>query len=114
LPKGSPPKNNKEIITHGNCGHPSASNSIVPRVSWTLMTPSLYYRSLLNDTDLVSLLPEGLRCALERWREPFVPWDRRSPHWDARTQDCQSPGNWISVSNDNCQHTRMQIHHRIG
>jgi hypothetical protein len=69
----------------GTFGKPSVPNSTVTPTWQTLMIQSPCCKSLHTDTASVPWLPVGLRSALERWKAPFVPWDRRSPHWAATT-----------------------------
>jgi len=44
-----------------------------------------YFKCLHTSTAQDAWLPAVLRSALEPWKEPFEPWGRRSPHWDALT-----------------------------
>jgi hypothetical protein len=37
----------------------------------------------------------GLQLELERWKAPFAPWARRSPHWDSPIHACSHPENSI-------------------
>jgi hypothetical protein len=77
----------------GKYGYSSVSASTATQTSSTLPTPYPYCKSLPSVTDSGPLLPAGLQSALERWNKPFMPWARRSPHWDALTPDFLSQGN---------------------
>ena len=68
----------------GTDGAPSA-----PPSTWTLTSassriPSLPSFSLPTATATAPLLPAELLSVAERWRKPFVPWDRRWPSWGKR------------------------------
>ncbi len=69
----------------GIYGTTSASNYAAIHICPTWTTPSLCSKFLHTDTGPASWLPVGLKSALEQWREPFVPWGRRLPHWDITT-----------------------------
>jgi hypothetical protein len=53
---------------------------------------------LLIDTDSVLWLPPVIMSDLERWKMPYVPWGRRSPHWAALTPESSHPESWICES----------------
>jgi hypothetical protein len=65
----------------GTYGNNSASNYTLTQPWPTSRTLYHCYNSLLTDTEQAPWLPAALRSAHERWKEPFVPWARRSPHW---------------------------------
>jgi hypothetical protein len=69
----------------GSFGVLSVETSTSTPSSRNWKTPSHYYKSSHTDIGLARWLPVGLQSALERWKEPFVPWARRSPHWAAPT-----------------------------
>jgi hypothetical protein len=97
--------------TYG-CNSASASTAIQ---NWpTLPTPYPFYKYLLSVTDSGPLLPVGLQSALERWSKPFVPWARRSPHWDAPTHASPCLENLIFVYRVNYPPTRRKTHLQPG
>jgi hypothetical protein len=83
LPPSTPP---------GPYGRPFVPPSTKTHTS-TLMTPSRSFACSLAATGLEPLLPVVLQSVLEQWRAPFVPLDRRWPHWDAQTLVSYPPGN---------------------
>jgi hypothetical protein len=97
----------------GTSGPIFAPASTVTPTLATLMTPSPYYKSLLTDTAWAPWLPVGLQSDLERWKVPFVPWGRRSPHWAAPTHGCSLSVNWTSASANNFLPIANETHHHI-
>jgi hypothetical protein len=79
--------------TPGPYGQPSVKHYTMTPSFLSLMTPYPFYKYLHNDIGWASLLPEGLRCALERWKALFEPWGRHFPHWDATTPVSLQPVN---------------------
>jgi hypothetical protein len=79
----------------------------------TLQIPSHCCASSLIDTDPVPWLPPVIVSDLERWKMPYVPWGRRSPHWAALTPASSLPENWICDSNVFSRPTtrKMTLHH---
>jgi hypothetical protein len=69
----------------GKYGCSSVSASTATQTLQTLPIQYPFCKYLPSVTDSGPLLPVGLQSALERWNKPFVPWARRSPHWDALT-----------------------------
>jgi hypothetical protein len=77
----------------GTFGQTSASASTVTQAWPTSMIPSHCYKSSLTDIASASWLPAALQSELARWKEPFVPWARRWPHWAAPTHAYSHPEN---------------------
>jgi hypothetical protein len=91
LPAAASPDPVSPAVTQpGLHGPPSATPCTKIHGSQTLMTRSLSYKSMLIDTAWARWLPPGLRSRLERWRQPFVPWGRRTPHWAFQTRGCKT------------------------
>jgi len=88
----SVPSEAEPVITCGIYGSPSATPWLPTHTS-LLQTPYPSSNSLPIDIEMEPWLPASLKCALERWKTPFVPWDRRSPHWAAPTHDYNPPAN---------------------
>jgi len=83
--QASTPPAAQQTTPPGTCGKTSALASSLTPNWWTLMTLFPCCNSSPSVIDEVSLLPAGLQSALAPWKAPFVPWARRSPHWDAWT-----------------------------
>jgi hypothetical protein len=83
---------------------PGSSQSMIPRPS---------FRSSLIATEWDSWLPPDLLSKLERWKQPFVPWARRSPSWDSLTPGSKRPENWTSAYTANSSCTRSRIPHQL-
>jgi hypothetical protein len=79
----STPPAAQQMTPPGTCGKTSALASSLTPNWWTLTTLFPCCNSSPSAIDAVSLLPVGLQSALAPWKAPFVPWARRSPHWDA-------------------------------
>jgi hypothetical protein len=73
-------------IPPGRYGNTSAHNCTATPTWHTSMTPSHSYKYSPTATEPAPWFPVGLQSALELWKVPFVPWGRRSPHWDIATQ----------------------------
>jgi hypothetical protein len=83
LPPLAWPQNpNNAQTPPGICGRNSVKTYGVTRSLVTSLTQSLCYKSLRTATAQAWWLPAVLQSELEQWREPFMPWGRRSPHWD--------------------------------
>ncbi len=54
----------------------------------TWKTPYPSYKSMLRDIEWAQWLPPALLSRLERWKLPFAPLVRRSPHWATLTHGC--------------------------
>jgi hypothetical protein len=72
-----------QVTPAGTCGRTSAETFTVIPTSKAYKIPSHFYKSLHTATEQAKWLPAVLKCALEPWREPFVPLARRLPHWDS-------------------------------
>jgi hypothetical protein len=83
LPLASPTLAEAPMKHHGTSGVPSAKTCILTPSLPNLTIPSPSSRYFPTDIAKAQWLPPGLRSVLEQWRVPFVPWGRRSPHWDA-------------------------------
>jgi hypothetical protein len=83
LPLASPTLAAVPMKPHGTSGAPSAKTCTLTPSFPNSMIPSLSSRYSPTDIATVQWLPPGLQSVLERWKVPFVPWGRRSPHWDA-------------------------------
>ena len=73
---------------HGQSGLASAWISPATPSSATYTTPFLSCKYSLHGIAWEHWLPPPLQSALARWKAPFVPWGRRSPHWVTRTPAC--------------------------
>jgi hypothetical protein len=82
-PLASPPDAVTPMTPHGVSGKTSVWNCARIPTLTTLTTPSHFYNC------------SGLRLELERWKAPFAPWARRSPHWDSTIHACSRPENSI-------------------
>jgi len=100
------------MTPHGLPGRSSVSPYHKTRGSATLTTPCQSFRYLPTDTASVRWLPPALLSRLERWRQPFVPWARRSPHWVSVTQDSKHLDDWTSVYTDNSKLIQKRTHPR--
>jgi hypothetical protein len=86
-----PPPVSPAMTLRGPCG----PSSVTPFIktpgyqTWKTLCPS--YNSMLSDTEWARWLPPALLSKVERWKQPFVPWGRRSPHWAMRTPGCKHP-----------------------
>jgi hypothetical protein len=69
---------------------------------------------LPTDITWEKLLPVGLKSVLARWKQPFVPWGRRSLHWAAPTHDSKPRENLIYASHDSCPRTKNVTHLQLG
>jgi len=96
------------LTTHGPPGRSSVSHYPKTRGSATSKTQCHYSKFLPTDTASVKWLPPALLSGLERWRRPFVPWARRSPHWVSVTQDSKPPDDWTSVYTANSKLIQKQ------
>ncbi len=85
------------MTTHGPPGRSSVSHYPKTRGSATSKTQCHYSKFLPTDTASVKWLPPALLSGLERWRRPFVPWARRSPHWVSVTQETRVHLFWVHV-----------------
>ncbi len=90
----------------GPSGQLSAATSPVTHSSKTFQTLCPSSKFSLTDTEAAHLLPPALQCDLERWRQPFEPWGRRSPHWATKIPGCNHLGNWTYDSSGNFRHTQ--------
>jgi len=81
---GSARPDSKATIHPGILGLPSAIPSTKIPGCNKLTIPCHSYKSMLSDIAWETLLPPALRSKLGQWRQPFVPWARRSPHWDTK------------------------------
>jgi hypothetical protein len=88
----SVPSETEPVIACGTYGSPFATPWLPTRAS-SLQTPYPFSNSLPIDIVMEPWLPASLKRVLERWKTPFVPWDRRSPHWDAPTHGYNPPEN---------------------
>jgi hypothetical protein len=88
----SPTPESTALTQHGQDGPTSVTPYIKTPGSQRWKTPSQFYKSMLIDTAWERWLPPALLSRLERWKHPFVPWGRRSPHWATRTPGCNNPG----------------------
>jgi len=81
------------LTLRGSAGSPSviASTPIQPCNKQT--TPSCFSKSSPIVTAGGSYLPANLRCAVEQWATPYVPWARRWPTWDSVTHASSLPVN---------------------
>jgi hypothetical protein len=75
----------------GTFGTPFVTPSMYTPFYRTSTIPSHPSNCLPTDIGREAWLPAGLKSALEPWKRPFVPWGRRSPHWDTRTQESHHP-----------------------
>jgi hypothetical protein len=73
-------------IPLGPYGQNSANNCTATPTWPTSTTPSRSFKFLPIATEQAPWLPVGLQSALKLWRAPFMPWGRRSPHWDIATR----------------------------
>jgi hypothetical protein len=73
------------------------------------MTHSPSFKYSLHDTEWERWLPQTMQSGLERWKVPFVPWGRRSPHWDIPTHACTHRDALTSGFTDNFKPTQKQI-----
>jgi hypothetical protein len=80
-PLASRPPAQTPTTLRGTSGWTSVNNSVRTPVLTKSTTPYPSSNYLPIDTERVPWLPVGLQCALERWKAPFAPWDRRLPHW---------------------------------
>jgi hypothetical protein len=71
---------------HGPSGQHSARTYVATPSCKTYRTPCRYCKFSLKDTAWEQFLPPALQSNLERWRAPFKPWGRRSPHWVTPTR----------------------------
>jgi hypothetical protein len=99
------------MTPRGTHGPNSAAPCIRTHGSAPLTTPSPCCKSSLIATDWVSWLPPALQSRLERWKEPFEPWGRRSPHWDTTTHDSSRRVASTSVYTVNCNVTTRSTPH---
>jgi len=83
---------------------PGSNQSMIPRPS---------FRSSLIATEWERWLPPDLLLKLERWKQPFVPWARRSPSWDSRTPVSKRPENWTYAYTANSSYTQNKIPHQL-
>jgi hypothetical protein len=113
-PLASTPLDATQETQSGTFGTPSVWTCTSTPTSNKLKTPSCFYKSLRTVTAPVPWLPVALRCALEQWKEPFVPLGRRLPHWAAGTHVCNPRANWIYAYPDNSPPTRKKILHQRG
>jgi hypothetical protein len=106
----------KATIHHGTLGWNSAIPSTKTPGYNTLTTPCRSCRSMLRDTAWETLLPPALQSKLGQWRQPFVPWDRLSPHWDIKIPALHPTAvvNSTSDCTDNYRPTKKQTHLHIG
>jgi hypothetical protein len=77
----------------GTCGSPSVSTFTATPTCPNFKTQSRSYKYLHTDIEMAPWLPAALQSALAQWRTPFVPWDRRLPHWAAPIPGCNLLGN---------------------
>jgi hypothetical protein len=89
----------------GQHGHISATLLTKTPGSNHLMIPRPSSRSLLIATEWERWLPQDLRLRLERWKQPFVLWARRSPSWDSLTPVCRHQENWTYAYTANSRST---------
>jgi hypothetical protein len=75
-------------IPRGTSGLASAWISPATPSSATYPTPFPSCKYSLHGIEWEHWLPPPLQSALARWKAPFVPWGRRSPHWVTRTPAC--------------------------
>jgi hypothetical protein len=95
-------------IPLGPSGQPSAATSPVIHSSKTFRTLCPSSKFSLTDTEAAHLLPPALQCNLERWKQPFTPWGRRSPHWATMIPGCSHLESWTSDSSDNFRPTQKK------
>jgi hypothetical protein len=80
-----------------------------PSVPPSLVTPFLNispipyppFNCSHTDTALAPWLPAMLKSTLKRWRMPYMPLARCSPHWASLTPDCNHLGNLTSICQGN-------------
>jgi hypothetical protein len=84
---GSAPLELKAMIHPGTLGLPSAIPTTRTPGCNTSTTPCRSCKSMLRDITWETLLPPALGSKLGQWRQPFMPWARRSPHWDTKIPD---------------------------
>jgi hypothetical protein len=108
LPLASPTLEEAPMKHHGTSGVPSARTCILTPSLPNLMIPSRSSKSLPTDIAKAQWLPPGLRSVLEQWKVPFVPWGRRSPHWDAWIPASKVPVNSTSTFSDSSPHTKSK------
>jgi hypothetical protein len=100
----------RALAPPGPYGPTFVSRSPVTLSSTTSKTHCHYSKYSLHDTEWEQLLPPTLRSALERWKAPFVPWGRRSPHWAIKTPGCRHRENLTSDSIGNSKATTKPTH----
>jgi len=106
------PRSDKDTTTPpGTYGLPSAKTSTATHTSPTSPTQYHYYKSSPIATALVSWLPAVVASNLEQWKTPFVPWARRSPHWDALTPGYKPQANSTFVYPVSCRDTANKTRH---
>jgi hypothetical protein len=76
----------------------------------TSKSPYRCSRFSLTDIEWEKWLPLALRSKVEQWRQPFVPWGRRSPHWATEIPGCSPRENWIFDYSANCRPTQRTTH----
>ncbi len=108
LPEQDPSKQ------HGSSGSPFAAQSNWTHTLTVSRTTSPRYNFLPDNTGQDAWLPPIARSALERWKQPFVPWDRRSPVWGKGILDSTKRGTSTSISPASCRHIPRRTHHRTG
>jgi hypothetical protein len=86
-PRALPPHDKPPRVPCGTSGLTSAFNCTSTPTYPKSRTLYPYSKYLPTDTAMGSWLPATLRCELERWKAPFAPLDRASPHWACPTLD---------------------------
>jgi hypothetical protein len=87
------------MTTRGSCGPSSAPVSTKTNSSPTTLTQSLCSNSSLDIIGLAHSLPPTLQSAVERWKAPYAPLDRRLPHWAKKIPGCNPVENSTSGCN---------------
>jgi len=105
--------NQEEPIQPGRRGRISDTPLTKTPGSNQSMIPHPSFRSSLIDTEWEHWLPPDLLLKLERWKQPFVPWARRSPSWDSRTPVSKRPENWTYAYTANSSYTQNKIPHQL-
>jgi hypothetical protein len=95
---------------HGQYGRTSVTTSPATPSCKTLQIPSPCSKYSLSDTAWVRWLPPPLQSKLEQWKTPFVPLDRRSPHWGSGIPGCNPLGSLTSAFIDNSNATQKMTH----
>jgi hypothetical protein len=109
-PEGSPQAGLAVPLQPGTSGQNFATACIATLSSHPSMTHSPSFKYSLHDTEWERWLPQTMQSGLERWKVPFVPWGRRSPHWDTPTHACTHRDALTSGFTDNFKPTQKQIH----